>query len=81
MAIKNTKCSKYNKNNKKYINISWNSLDYIKNDIYKKLNTTLNNLKTIQTHIYWLKYILHLTKEHAEQKIIYIFIKLIVENK
>ena len=47
MIIKNIKYLKYNKNNKKYVNISWDSLNCVRDDIYEKLDVTLNNLETI----------------------------------
>ena len=47
MTIKDVKYSEYNKNNKKYINASWDSLNYIKNDIYKKLDVALDDLEAI----------------------------------
>ena len=56
-------------------------MDYIKDDIYRKLDVVLDDLKIIQAYIHRLKHILCLIKEHAEQKMIYIFIKLIAKNK
>ena len=42
------------------------SLNYIKNDIYEKLDVILDDLKVIQAYIYWLRCILYLTEEHIE---------------
>ena len=45
--MKDMKYLKYNKNNKRYMNISWDFLDHIKNNTYGKLNTVLDDLKAI----------------------------------
>ena len=45
--MKNMKYLKYNKNNKRCINVSWDSLDYMRDNIYKKLDIILDNLKVI----------------------------------
>ena len=66
MVTKDTKCSEYNKNNKRYINIFWDSLDRVRNNTYKKLNTVLDDLETIQIHVYRLRYIFYFTKEHTK---------------
>ena len=66
IATKNVKYSECNKNNKRYVDVSWDSLDHVKDNIYEKLDIILNDLEIIQTHIYQLKYILYLTKKHIE---------------
>ena len=45
MISRNIKCLECNKNNKQYINISWDSLDYVWDDTHNKLDTTLDELK------------------------------------
>ena len=66
MVIKDAKYLEYNKNNKRYINTSWDSIDYVRDDTHRKLNTILDNLEAIQACVYQLKYTFCLTKEHAK---------------
>ena len=45
MALKNIKYLEYNKNNKQCVNVLWEFLDCIWDDIYNKLNITLDKLE------------------------------------
>ena len=47
ITTKDTKYSECSKNNKKYIDVFWDFLDYIRDNIYRKLNAVLDNLKAI----------------------------------
>ena len=47
MAIKGVKYLKYNKNNKRYVNVFWDFLNYIKDNICGKLDIVLDHLEVI----------------------------------
>ena len=52
MVIKGVKYLECNKNNKRYMDISQDSLNYVKDDTYGKLDVVLDDLEAIQAHIH-----------------------------